>query len=343
MNAIALAERGWIPDFLIRWGIRRMLAGRLEKERRTHFESLNELVAELQGSPIALATDKANQQHYEVPPAFFVTVLGARLKYSATYWPEGVHDLDASELASLELVGQRAELADGQEILELGCGWGSFSLWAAERFPHSRILGVSNSRTQREYILAQASLRHLKNLEIVTADMNHFETARRFDRVVSIEMFEHMRNYGELLRRIHSWLKDDGLLFVHIFTHLYYAYPFVVDGDRDWMAKYFFTGGLMPSDSLLFRFANHLRVRQHWRLDGRHYQKTCEAWLRRQDANRTPLLQLFAKTYGEKEALLWFHRWRLFFLACSELFGYRGGREWIVSHYLFEKQPTPLL
>lgn len=336
--AISLAEKGFVPDFAIRYGIRQMLEGRLETERARPVGYKEQFVEELRRSAIAVDTDKANEQHYEVPSAYFHTVLGLRKKYSATYWPEGVSDLDASEEASLRQVAERAELQDGQDVLELGCGWGSFSLWAAETFPNSRILGVSNSHGQRAYIMEQARQRGLSNLEIRTADMNAFDTERRFDRVVSIEMFEHMKNYKLLMARIAGWLRAEGKLFVHIFTHDRFAYPFVDAGDKeDWMARYFFTGGNMPSADLLTYFQDDLKLETQWKLNGQHYQRTLEAWLEKHDAARDAIMPLFEQCYGKDVALCWFHRWRLFYLACSELFGYRNGEEWYVSHYRFVK------
>ncbi|MBI3652910.1 MAG: class I SAM-dependent methyltransferase [Acidobacteria bacterium] len=336
-----LLERNLVPDRLIRLIIRRICAARLREQQvggaaqqalRKH-----QFIAELQHSPIAIHTQDANAQHYEVPAEFFHAVLGKRLKYSCGYWPDGVQTLDESEAAMLELYCQRAQLEDGQEVLELGCGWGSLSLYLAERFPQSRIVGVSNSRTQKAFIEAQAKHSGLSNLEIRTADMNDFDAAAQFDRIVSIEMFEHMRNYETLLSRIASWLKPDALLFVHIFTHKQFAYPYEVRDASDWMAKYFFTGGIMPSDDLLGEFQQDLKLIEHWQVDGTHYQKTSEAWLTRMDDQREKILELFAQTYGEAQKRRWLVRWRLFFMACAELFGYQGGSQWLVSHYLFKK------
>lgn len=338
---LGLAERGYLPDALIRFGIRRKLARKLRAEAQQGAEdSLDGFVAQLDAAPLALATDQANAQHYEVPTAYFRHALGPRLKYSSAYWPAGVTTLERAEEAMLRLTVERAGIAPGQRVLELGCGWGSFLLYAAEQQPDSRFTGLSNSRTQRAYILESARERGLDNVEVITADINAFDTQERYDRIVSIEMFEHLRNYREILRRTASWLEPQGQLFVHIFTHRRIAYPFTAgSAGADWMAQLFFTGGTMPSDDLLLRFQDDLALQAHWRLNGRHYQKTLEAWLERHDQAREPVLKLFAETYGDShQAQLWYERWRLFYLACSELFGYRKGREWQVSHYRFSKR-----
>ena len=338
---ILLAEKGLLPDAIIRLGIRRLC-----RQRLVDASNINETLMEqehaawidvLKESPIALVPEKANEQHYEVPPRLFELVLGDRLKYSSGLWPEGVSSLDESEVAMLKLTTDRAGLVDGQDVLELGCGWGSLTLYMAECFPKSKITAVSNSNDQRQFIEERCEERNLKNVEIITADMNDFETAKLFDRVVSIEMFEHMRNYEKLLGRVNVWLKNKGKLFVHIFSHQKIAYPFEDNDDADWMAREFFSGGQMPSHRLLMSFPGQMKIEKDWRVSGTHYEKTSLAWLQKMDKNKAEVLELFKKTYGESDANSWFQRWRIFFMSCEVLFGFNRGSEWGVSHYLFEK------
>jgi cyclopropane-fatty-acyl-phospholipid synthase len=337
-----LIERNLVPDFLLRRGIRKLLRQRLKEENKGSADANKKhklaLVEELKHSPIAIETKAANEQHYEVPTEFYRYCLGKHLKYSSCFYRQGVADLSAAEHDMLELTCERAELENGMDVLELGCGWGSLSLFMAAKYPKSRITAVSNSRTQKIHIDAEAQRRGITNLTIITSDINTFSTANRYDRVVSVEMFEHMRNYYELMKRISGWLKDDGKLFVHIFTHREYAYKFEVKDDTDWMSKYFFTGGIMPSDDLLFFFNDHLVKEKHWQVSGIHYSRTAEDWLKNMDAHKKEILPLFEKTYGKKDAVKWFSFWRIFYLACAELWGFKGGNEWIVSHYLFVKK-----
>ncbi len=342
MIGIDWVEAGRVPDAAVRLAIRRLLRKRLEEisadEPSISEPSKRDFLAELDESPIALVPELANEQHYEVPPAFFEKVLGPRLKYSSGIWSDGADDIDASEEAMLALTCERARIRDGMEVLDLGCGWGSLSLWIAEHYPNCRVLSVSNSKPQREFILGRCDQRGFDGVEVVTTDINQFETDRRFDRVVSVEMFEHIRNHDLLLRRIASWLKPDGMLFVHHFSHRSCAYPFETDGRDDWMGRLFFSGGIMPSDDLLLYRQRDLVLEDKWRVGGEHYQQTSDAWLANQDAHRADLMPILAEAYGADAAEVWFQRWRLFFLACSELFGYRDGNEWWVTHVLMAKR-----
>lgn len=342
MHLIDLCERGWIPDFLTRFGIRYLIRERLAQETAGNAQQqsarFERFLSELTVGPIAVNTRQANEQHYEVPAEFFRQVLGARLKYSACLFPTATTSLDEAEEHMLALSCERAQLGDGQRILELGCGWGSLTLWMAERYPQSNITAVSNSNAQREFIEARAAQHGLTNVQVITKDINDFSSDEKFDRIVSIEMFEHMRNYHELLKRIAGWLVPDGKLFVHIFCHKTAMYPFEVEGQKDWMAKYFFTGGIMPSRQTLAKFDEHMRLVEQWDVPGWHYERTSNAWLAEQDKHREPILALFAEAYGSSDAAIWFQRWRMFFMACAELFGINNGDEWFVGHFLLEKK-----
>jgi cyclopropane-fatty-acyl-phospholipid synthase len=338
----SLLEKDNVPDFLIRKGIRNLLAQRLEDEGKADIESQHkgqmDFIRQLKASPIAIHTKEANEQHYEVPTEFYKYCLGKNLKYSSGYWDDGVTNIDVSENRMLEITCERADLQQGQNILEMGCGWGSLSLFMAEKFPESTITAVSNSRTQKIYIDEQAKQRGLKNLKIVTANIVEFDTEERFDRMVSVEMFEHMRNYTHLLKKVASWMKTNAKIFVHIFTHKELAYPFDVKDETDWMSKYFFTGGIMPSNNLFYHFQDDLEVKEHWVVNGMHYSKTSEAWLSNMDKNKAAIMPLFEATYGKDQATKWWVYWRIFYMSCAELWGYNNGNEWIVSHYVFQKK-----
>jgi cyclopropane-fatty-acyl-phospholipid synthase len=340
MNLINLAERGYFPDTLLRYGIRRLCQQRLNEEGAQDCARadvrFNQLIADLKNSPVAIETAAANAQHYELPTEFFQLCLGKRLKYSSAFYPNGDESLDQAEEHMLRLYSERAQLRDGQSILELGCGWGSLTLWMAEQYPNARITAVSNSATQRRHIEAQCAARGFNHVTVITCDVNVLDfEADQFDRCISIEMFEHMRNYQTLLASISRWLKPSGELFVHIFVHRYLMYPFEVDGDDNWMGKYFFTGGLMPSADTLLHFADQLSLQQRWLVPGRHYAQTSNHWLENQDANRGRVHQILSETYGADQADVWAQRWRLFWMSCAELFAYNNGNEWLVAHYRF--------
>lgn len=337
-----LTEKGLVPDSLIRKGIRALLKQRLMEISAGDAEAMAEheqhFINMMNGSPVAVLTEKANEQHYEVPADFFQAVLGKHLKYSCGYWGKDVISLDRSESEALRLTCDHAQLANNMDILELGCGWGSLTIWMARQFPASRITAVSNSRSQANFILQQANELNLLNINVITADMNDFDTDNQYDRVVSVEMFEHMRNYRELYQRISRWLKPGGKFFKHIFVNRSTCYLFEDRDASDWMSRYFFSGGMMPADSLPLFFQDDLKLQQRWRWDGRHYEKTSNAWLAKMDANRESLWPLFEQTYGKDFASIWWQRWRIFFMACAELFGYDKGQQWWVSHYLFSKR-----
>ena len=340
--AISWIEQGMVPDSVIRAGIRRLLRQRLT-EIKAHDAPAAAVLAEtfaadLLQAPIALLPDKANEQHYEVPAPFFAEVLGRHRKYSSCLWPDGISTLDLAEAAALDTTCQRAGLADGQDILELGCGWGSLTLWMAGHYPGSRITAVSNSNSQRTYIEGESARRGYTNVRVITHDMNGFDTEQRFDRIVSVEMFEHMRNWPELFRRVNGWLKPQGRFFMHVFVHRTTPYLFVERDASDWMSCHFFAGGMMPSDDLALRFQDHLKLVQRWRWDGTHYERTSNAWLANMDARRATVWPLLEQTYGKANALQWWMRWRIFFMSCAELFGYAHGQQWWVSHYLFERR-----
>ncbi len=350
-RAVHWVEQGLVPDSVVRLGIRRLLKQRLAELQDGNAEAVAALTQQFvdtlraePAAPLALLPHKANEQHYELPAAFFAAVLGPHRKYSSCHFGPGVVTLEQAEAAALQATCARAGLSKvgpnasgGQDVLELGCGWGSLSLWMAAEYPASRITALSNSASQRDYIEGQARSRGLSNLQVITRDINDFDTAQQFDRVVSVEMFEHLHNWPRAFANVARWLRPDGSFFMHVFAHRGAPYAFVERDASDWMSKHFFSGGIMPSDDLALLCQDKLQLQQRWRWDGRHYQQTAEAWLANMDAQRDTLMPLLASTYGD-EAERWWMRWRLFFLSVSELFGYNGGQQWWVSHYLFHKR-----
>ncbi|TGK01781.1 class I SAM-dependent methyltransferase [Leptospira langatensis] len=338
----SLMEKDLFPDWLIRFRIRQLLRLRLKEEEKGNLEANQEhliaYVNSLKKSPIAVHTSAANEQHYEVPAAFFRLVMGKHMKYSCGLWTSPDVSFDESERAMLQLSCDRAKLENGMSVLDLGCGWGSLSLYIAENYPKCKVTGVSNSKSQKAFIDSEAKKRGLKNLNILTMDMNVFKTSLKFDRILSVEMLEHMKNYELLFERLSGFLKPKGLFFVHIFTHKKYAYPFEVVDDTDWMAKYFFTGGQMPSHDLLLYFQKDFLIQDQWVVNGKNYALTSEAWLANQYKNKDEVMRILADTYGKDQAIKWFVYWKVFFMACAELWKYNKGEEWIVSHYLFRKR-----
>lgn len=340
-NGIELAESGLLPDWVIRKGISNLQENRLKWARNRSSDDIEKhhqsWVEKLKKSPIALVPEKANEQHYEVPPSFFKLSLGENLKYSSGFWPNKDTTLNESEEHMLSLTCLQAELENGHSILELGCGWGSLTLYMASKYPSSIITAVSNSNDQRMFIEKICKERGYENVKIITADMNDFNIDIQFDRVISIEMFEHMRNYQVLLNKIYKWLIPGGKLYVHIFSHDKLVYPFEEEGVDDWMGRHFFSGGIMPSHQLLLYFQDDMKIEKTWRFSGNHYSRTSRAWLDKMDNNKTKILEVFSESYGELNKKIWFQRWRIFYMACEVLFGFRNGREWGVSHYRFIK------
>jgi cyclopropane-fatty-acyl-phospholipid synthase len=336
-----MVNSGLVPDFIIRTGIRKLLKDRIKEISPVPPQSIEEVkkkfVEMMKSSPLAVQTRDANEQHYEVPTEFYLYALGPNLKYSCAYFEKG-DTLESAEIKMLERTVSMARIKPGDKVLELGCGWGSLTLFMAKKFPECQITAVSNSATQKMHIDQKARERGLTNVRIITADMNNFTTEEKFDRVVSVEMFEHMRNYDILLSKISGWLNANGTLFVHIFVHRSTPYLFEVKDESDWMSKYFFSGGMMPSDDIFTYFQDKFRLVEHVHYNGTHYAQTSEEWLKNTDRSKTKILEIFEKHYGKKEARKWLEYWRIFFMACAELWKYDNGREWFVSHYLMEKK-----
>ena len=331
-TAIDAFEGAPLPDAVRRAAIELLVANARRQLTATGPAADAAFAQAMSDRPIAEHTAAANAQHYEVPAEFFLNCLGPQLKYSCALYLDPADDLPRAEKHALAETAEHADLADGQRILELGCGWGSLTLWMARAYPNAQITAVSNSASQRTFILSQAAERGLANIEVITFDMNVFETPERFDRVVSVEMFEHMANWRALLARVRGWLQPDGRLFLHVFTHRTRAYRFDLNDEADWIGKHFFSGGVMPSHGLIRQFPDLFEVEADWRWSGAHYQRTALDWLALFDTNDARIRPILAATYG-RDAALWRRRWRLFFLATAGLFGHRDGQEWGVSHY----------
>ncbi|MEB3245437.1 MAG: cyclopropane-fatty-acyl-phospholipid synthase family protein [Vampirovibrionales bacterium] len=339
-------QMGILPDAVIRWGIRQQLADKLRAyvqpdERFTgspieiEQQKLMAFIDDLKQSPLAIETDAANAQHYEVPAEFYAHVLGPHYKYSSALWQPGCTRLADAEQAMLACYLERAQLKDGQRILELGCGWGSLSLYMAQQLPNAQIVAMSNSSSQREFIQAQAQARGLNNLTVMTANITAFEPPGTFDRIVSVEMMEHLKNYDMMFNRLARWLNPLGKVFIHIFTHRAHAYHYEDTDGTDWLTRHFFAGGTMPSASLFHYFQQDLRLEAQWAVSGTHYEKTANAWLKNMDANRAKIMPILVNVYGPTQAKTWWHYWRIFMMACAELWGYQAGEQWQVSHYRF--------
>lgn len=341
-KTIKLIENGKMPDFITRAGIRKLLSERLDSLRfsteEAHQNYIHQYVDSLKKFPLAVMTKEANEQHYEVPTKYYDFCLGRHKKYSSCFWDKNTTTLEEAEQLSLDISIDHAQIQDGMSILELGCGWGSLSLELARRFPNSKIVSVSNSKTQKTYIDNEAKIRGFTNLEIKTLDLSqkenyHFD-GENFDRVMSIEMMEHLRNYQDFFNLISKRMKPNAKFFIHIFTHKESPYLFETEGEDNWMGKYFFSGGQMPSINLFEYFNNDLVVQEKWYWNGEHYQRTLEEWLNRMDQNEEEVMKLFKETYGSEYAVTWFNRWRIFYMSCAELFGFNHGKEWGVTHYL---------
>ncbi|NTJ43081.1 class I SAM-dependent methyltransferase [Agrobacterium larrymoorei] len=333
--AINTAEKASLSDGLTLTGIDFLCNRTKRRLEKVPQEEELAFARDMATYPVATHTDEANRQHYEVPAEFFSLVLGPQRKYSCCYYPSATTTLADAETAALAETVKHADIYNGMDILELGCGWGSLSLYLARQFPDSSITSVSNSSSQRAYILSEAERQGVTNLNVITADMNDFTPTSRFDRIVSVEMFEHMSNWRALFERTKNWLKPDGRLFIHVFTHKNRSYRFDQNNPADWIAHHFFTGGIMPAHDLPHRFADLYEVEAEWRWSGSHYQRTAMDWLANFDRESERITPILQRVYG-KDATLWHRRWRLFFLATAGLFGHDKGGVWGVGHYLLK-------
>ncbi|KAI3468090.1 hypothetical protein Pfo_024753 [Paulownia fortunei] len=339
---LASLERNLLPDAIVRRLTRLLLASRLRSGYRSsadiQLSDLLHFAHSLREMPIAIKTEKPKSQHYEVPTSFFKLVLGKHLKYSCCFFPDKSSTLEDAEKAMLELYCERSQIRDGHSVLDVGCGWGSLSLYIAQKYPNCQITGICNSITQKTHIEEQCRDLQLQNVEIIVADVSTFDMEASYDRIFSIEMFEHMKNYQDLLQKISRWMKSDGLLFVHYFCHKTFAYHFEDVNDDDWITRYFFAGGTMPSANLLLYFQDDVSIVNHWIVNGKHYAQTSEEWLKRMDQNLSSVKPIMESTYGKDSAVKWTVYWRTFFIAVAELFGYNNGEEWMVAHFLFKKK-----
>ncbi|XP_042488486.1 (S)-coclaurine N-methyltransferase-like [Macadamia integrifolia] len=339
---LASLERNLLPDAVVRRLTRLLLAGRLRSGYKPSSEiqlsSLLQFAISLKDMPIAVQTEKPKAQHYELPTSFFKLVLGKNLKYSCCYFIDKSNTLEEAEKAMLELYCERAQIKDGQTILDVGCGWGSLSIYIAQKYANCRVTGICNSTTQKAHIDEQCREMQLQNVDIIVGDISTYEMEASFDRVLSIEMFEHMKNYQELLKKISKWMKQDSLLFIHYFCHKAFAYHFEDKNEDDWITRYFFTGGTMPSANLLLYFQDDVSIVNHWLVNGTHYAQTSEEWLKRMDQNMASISPIMESTYGKDSAVKWIAYWRTFFISVAELFGYNNGEEWMVAHFLFKKK-----
>ena len=337
----SIAEKGYVPDPILRKGIQHMCRNRITDIRISdeivRKKYIKDFIDNMNRAEIAPSPHFANQQLYEVPHNFFELVLGSYKKYSCGYWDDDTHDITQAESQALQLTCQHADIRDGHKILELGCGWGSLTLWLAEKFPSSHVTAISNSSSQRSYILKKINELGLTNVEVLTKDINNFTPTTNFDRIVSVEMFEHLRNYNEIFSRISQWLNKEGKFFMHIFCNELEPYLFVDRGPSDWMTRHFFSAGMMPSADLPLYFQDALTLDKEWHWDGVHYERTANAWLDNLDRNRSDVMPILANIYGTENTNRWFHRWRLFFMACAELFGMEEGGIWGVHHYRFNQ------
>tara|TARA_A100001015_G_scaffold129715_1_gene143910 strand:+ start:486 stop:1535 length:1050 start_codon:yes stop_codon:yes gene_type:complete len=336
-----LVESKYIPLFVYRIAIRFLLGSLLRKKKKefqNNGDSHTSMIKFLSEGSIAVETDSANNQHYEVKPDFYKFVLGKYLKYSSGFWDEGTASLDDAEKSMLELTVERAQIKDGQSILDLGSGWGSLSLFLAKKFPNSEIIAVSNSQSQVDYINSEAERLSYTHLSAQKHDINTLAFDRTFDRIISIEMFEHLSNYKMLFEKISSWLSTDGYLMTHIFGHKKYCYPYSIENNKNWIAKHFFTGGIMPNEKIFSYFQTQLLLLKQWRINGIHYHKTCEQWIKRHYLSKNEIVSLFEEYYGKGNGVRKWHAWKIFFLSCSEIFRFKKGSEWMVFHYLFKKK-----